>query len=325
MRDYNHGIRKAAILLASLDPQSARSLLDGMSPAQADAVRAAADCLGEIDPVEQNEVIDEFFRIGPLVPDKQPTGIELCRALPCAATPAAESGAALASLCETPPPVLATFLKREHPQTIAVVVSNLPPQHAAEVLAVMSAEMQVEVARRLVDLDETDPECLREVRQGLENWLQEQARLEGRRGAGMAALQGILSAATPRARQHILANLARHDRELAGNLQVAPQRPAAFSDLEALDTATLVATLRRADPELLALALAGARPEFAERCLALLASHESQPLRRALCKMGPTRLSDIEAAQQALAEQARQFTEGFESPNDTRTRLSVAA
>src|SRR6478609_9657491 len=76
MNEFHGGIRKAAILIASLDVQSAESLLGQMLPAQADAVRKAAAELGDLDIVEQNEVIDEFFRIGPLVPDKQASGIE---------------------------------------------------------------------------------------------------------------------------------------------------------------------------------------------------------------------------------------------------------
>ena len=53
-----------------------------MPAAQAEAVRLEAQCLGPIDPEEQRDVIDEFFRVGPLVPDKQPEGIELSGQLP---------------------------------------------------------------------------------------------------------------------------------------------------------------------------------------------------------------------------------------------------
>ena len=119
-----------------------------MGPEQADpGARDAILRLSDVDPLEQNEIIEEFFRIGPLIPQKHPPGIELDDAL----------GRQLASLkpeqaikpetepeptSDEPPfrflhetefESLTPFLKREHPQTIAVVLSHLPPDRAGEV------------------------------------------------------------------------------------------------------------------------------------------------------------------------------------------------
>src|SRR5262249_29673219 len=127
------------------------------------------------DPEEQQGVIEEFFRIGPLVPDKQPSGIELDGRLPKHLAMSSRrvetserdwrsdrrDASPFRFLHETSPRALGRLLEREHPQTIAVVVSHLPSDRAAEVLAGLPAELQIEVARRLVDLDETDPEILR--------------------------------------------------------------------------------------------------------------------------------------------------------------------
>jgi len=77
MKTKQQHLRKAAILMASLEPEYAESLLRQVSPAQCEALRQAVESLGAIDPAEQDEVLEEFFRIGPLVPDKQPSGIEL--------------------------------------------------------------------------------------------------------------------------------------------------------------------------------------------------------------------------------------------------------
>ena len=74
-------IRKAAILLSSLDDALAARLLKDLSPSQAQRVRRAARELGPIDHDEQEAVIQEFLRIGPMVPPEQPAGIELDGAL----------------------------------------------------------------------------------------------------------------------------------------------------------------------------------------------------------------------------------------------------
>ncbi|HEX3727604.1 MAG TPA: FliG C-terminal domain-containing protein [Pirellulales bacterium] len=336
MRDRNLGIRKAAILIASLDARSAEMLLREMSPSQAHAVREAADRLGPLDLDEQNEVIDEFFRIGPLLPEKQPAGIELdsrplVRSVPLSSAGGNEFGRGGA---ETPPlahtlrdasiHLLAPFLERERPQTIAVVVSHLPTDRAAEVLANLPAELQIEVARRLVDLDETDPEVLRDIERGLESWLREQLESDRRRSVGITALNNILGAATPRAKRHILANLERHDRQLASKIKLAPERPMTFADVEQLDAASLTVVLHHADSQVLVLALAGARPEMAERAFELFPFEEVQSLRRALCELGPTRLSDVEDAQRELADLAHQLEIRGEIAPAKRGRLSVA-
>jgi flagellar motor switch protein FliG len=337
MRRKHRHLRKAAILVASLDRDHAESLIRQMSPLQAEALRQAVDGLGEIDPLEQNEVLEEFFRIGPLMPDKQPSGIELDRGLPDqlaissppGPTQSRESDSGPAAvpfrfLHEASVQSLSPFLEREHPQTIAVVISNLPSDRAADILAGLPADLQIEVARRLVDLDETDPEILREVERGLESWLCEQVRSNRRRTAGLTALQNILGAASPRTKQHILANLASHDRALANKITAPPQPALSFAELEHLNSASLTVVLHHAQVELLVLALAGAGPEFAQRVFDMFPAEEAVALRDALRNLGPTRLSDVEQAQQELAELAHQLEIRGEIAPEARGQLSVA-
>jgi flagellar motor switch protein FliG len=330
----NHGVRKAAILIASLDHAGAEALLTGMSPAQADAVRAAVEHLGEVDPLEQNEVIDEFFRIGPLVPDKHPCGIELSDRAPVdfhapqmqetAHSKGGQGAAPLRSLKDIPLQVLVGFLRHEHPQTIAVVVSRLPSERAAEVLAALPAEMQIGVARRLVDLDDTAPTILREIEDAIAARLCEHAQSDRRRTAGLDALNKILGAANPQVKQHILANLSRHDRNLAGKIHFEAEPAWSFTDLAGVDAASLSALLHHAQREVVALALAGAEPEFAEQALAVLPTDESRWLRDALAHLGPTRLSDVEEAQRELADLAQQLERRGEISLSKRGHLSVA-
>lgn len=335
MNPSPRSLRKAAILVASLESEQADALLAQMSPAQSQVLCEAVERLGAIDAAEQGGVIEEFFRIGPLLPDEDSSGIELDAPLPESMIAMMPPDSPLADcvpqpsvpfrfLHEAPPRKLVPFLEREHPQTIAVVISHLPADRAAEILAHLGESLQIEVARRLVDLEETDAEVLSEVERGLEAWLADQVRGESRQTAGVAALANILGAANPQARQHILANLARHDRELAGQLESPAGPPLSFSDFERMDSASLAVVLHHADSELLLLALAGAAPRFAERAIELFGPAEAQALHKALCNLGPTRLSDVEESQQQLAELARQLELRGEITPEIRGRLSVA-
>ncbi len=328
MTTTERNVRKAAILLACLDDEHAETLLRQMSPAQDHVLRQAVELLGEIDRAEQEDVIEEFFRVGLLIPDSDLAGIELDAQLPhtltLGITEASTTGATpFRFLHEAPPHKLVPFLEREHPQTVAVVVSHLPADRAAEILAHLPGELQIDVARRLVDLEETDPEVLQEVERGLESWLCSQIHGDRPKRDGVSALANILSAADPQARHHILSNLARHDRRLAEKLEAPAAPPLSFADLECMDSASLAVVLHHAERELLVLALAGAGPEFCERAQSLLGG-QGMAIRQALRHLGPTRLSDVEEAQRQLAELARYLEQRGEIVPEVRGRLSLA-
>ena len=106
--------------------------------------------------------------------------------------------------------------------------------------------MQIEVVRRLVDLDNTDPETLGEIEKALEaRWLQQFA-VDRRRAAGPEAVARILAACDPATRGRILDNLAAHDQPLAERFG---ERPIAFEEIAQFDDAVLLAVYRAAKPE----------------------------------------------------------------------------
>ncbi len=150
---------------------------------------------------------------------------------------------------------LVKILGSERPQTIALVLSHLPPEQAGAVLVRFAPAAQVEIIRRLVDLEETHPEILREVGHALEARLSEQVRMQRRRVAGLAAVEGILEASGSQVSTQIFENLAALDRPLADKL--GPER-LEFSELACQDDQTLATLLTAAGRELWMLALVGA-------------------------------------------------------------------
>ena len=338
-------LKKAAILLASLDDETADSLLAHMEPDQAARVRRQMMALGQIDPSVQRQVVAEFRRGDPPPRDPYPSGIELDSGLaeriaradpsplyghtPPAPEPA-EEPAPFRFLHQAEADTLVDSLKQERPQTIALVVSHLSPSQAAEVVDRLSPALQAQVLRRLAELDETDPAILREVERYLESWFSEHMRSRERRRAGMQALSAIISAAGRDSREQIVANLARHDSSLAATLgfDVAEKLPAVstmkpreaaaparrepkpelfFADLLRLNDRRLRTLVAAAQPEIVVLALAGASAAFVERVASCQSGRQARLLRRGLAHLGPTRLSDVEEAQQALADLAAEL------------------
>ena len=313
-----NGLRKAAILVAALDRPAADRVLDRMDPAQAQQVRQMTmELLDRIDPEEQRQVVDEFLRVRPMVPQKQPPGIELdgglarklllrsSRFSPDEPLPSDASGSPpFRFLHDAEGERLATLLAGERPQTIALVLSHLPAKQAGTVLVRLSPALQVDVIRRLVDLEETAPDILQEVERALESRFSEQMLRQRRRVAGVSAVAGILEASDGPVGAQILTNLASGDRQLAERL--SPPR-LAFADLARLDDATLSAIFRAAEPELAILALVGAPPELIDRVLARFPAAEAGPIRNQLNHLGPIRLSDVEEARRRIAELAQRL------------------
>ena len=290
-------------------------MLDQLGPEQAQRVRTAMVDLGDVDPHEQRRVVDEFFRVGPMVPQKDPPGIDLdgrlARRLSSQTTHAGAPSFSHAGeatpflfLHETEADKLARILAGERPQTVALVLSHLPPQRAGNVLARLESALQVEVIHRLVDLEETDPEILREVEHAIELRLSQQVHMQRRRVAGLEAVTGIFKATGGRIGAELLDNLARHDRPLAERL--GP--PAiTFDELVRLGDAALTLLLEAASPELAMTALVGAAPELIDRVLRRLPAEEAAIVRHKLDHPGPLRLSDLEDAQQQIVDLARRL------------------
>jgi len=244
-------------------------------------------------------------------------------------------------------------LEKEHPQTVGVVISHLTHGKAAQVLTALPAALQSEVLQRLTDLDEMDPESLLEIERQLESWLSQQERYTQARKAGLHAVARILQAADPHARQTLMTNLRRRNGVLAdrltssrpthteqpvaesprAGLSAQPEleeasfarRPAtSFAMLAQLDDAALAAVLQAAEPELIVLALAGSDQRLLSRFMQQLPAHEAVALRRDLQQLGPTRLSDVEAAQQELALVAQELITAGEIEFGA-SQLSMAA
>jgi len=309
-------LRKVAILVATLDAATADTVLDSITEEQAAQVRRMIVGLGEFDSAEQEAVIDEFLRAAPSdsidLVDETANGAQYCdRQFAGVEFISSSANAAddvemrpFGFLEQTRGDKLSTLLAGERPQTIALVVSHLPPDRAADVLGALEGALQVEVLRRLVDLDEADPNVLREVENGLKSRILEQIHHEGRLAAGLNTVAGIVEAAEPGLKRALQANLARHDWRLAGHLR--PQT-CEFADLERMDQDMLAVLLSEVDPEVTLLALAAAPLGLVNRVLGQLSPQDAKRLRRTIECLGPTRLADIDEAQRRIAERALQL------------------
>lgn len=222
----NKDLRKAAVLIATLDTRTADALLDKMAPESADQVRRMIMEMDEVDPSEQDEVVREFFQqaggketraendgvelsIGGAIPE--PAGIF---PVPVTVEPVPRP---FAFLREVRTGALARLLEHQHPQLVAVVTAHLPPAQAAELVRQLAPRTQADVLRRVAELDLADQEVLADIERELERLLGDELRASRNRQAGLATLSTILEAAGD-AKQDLWNNLSRHHQDLASQL-----------------------------------------------------------------------------------------------------------
>jgi len=202
----------------------------------------------------------------------------------------------------------------------------LPAEMAGHVLARLPANMQTDVIRRLVDLEETDPHVVRDVERAVELTLKRR-QTPRRRVAGMETVSAILSASNNSARRQILNNLAVHNRPLAHKLTppAPPPRRFTFTEVCELPWSVLERVIRAADRRCVVLALAGADAEVVQDILEQLRVDEARWLSQRLSQLGPLRLSEIDRAQDDLAELTGQLYADGRLPGLSDSHLTAVA
>ncbi len=240
---------------------------------------------------------------------------------------------------------LVEMLTNESAQTIAVVLARLDADRAAEVLGTFSPNQQHEILRRLAELDTTDEHSVQLIEAQVTQWIAKQRERRRRMAAGKEMVDRIVSRTSqgpfanestavagrlPRATSKIASEYRRMSPEVSREpasrqiryepLPTVPQNTvlenpyARFTaaeclvQLENMPTATLVAALSQTESNVVSLALLGVSEKLLKRVLQGLSRHEAQQFRHQLRDIGPTRISDILAAQQEILHTAAQLT-----------------
>ena len=239
-------LKKAAILIASMDAASADALLDEMPPEEAARVRNAVMELEEIDPEEQHRIMQEFVRRksrdatvtdGGVELDLSPEGhMQSVLDAAGAAPPNAAIEAAARPfqfLHDVEIETLAGVLRREHPQTTAIVVAHLSAPRAADVLRRLPAALQTEALMRIARLSPPHHEVIRDIEHEMRALLSNRTHRDPLEAEGLARVEAILQATSAKERRGLVRDLTQCDQTLARRLA---GQPAAREATETFDS-----------------------------------------------------------------------------------------
>lgn len=315
------GPERAAVLLMSLGEEAAAEVMRYLSPKEVQKVGAAMATLGSITRAQVNAVLEEFEQA---VEEQTNLGVGaddylrkvLVNAL---GEQRAESlisrifrngsGSGIESLKWMDARAVAELIRLEHPQIVAIVLSHLDPDHAAEVLAFLPQNVVGDVLMRIATLDVIQPDALAELDEILERQFAgaQQVRTAGNSGVkGAAEILNFLESALE---EKALEEIGGIDAELAAKIQ---DSMFVFENLKDLDDRSIQALLRETETEMLLVALKGADADLREKILKNMSKRAAETLREDLEARGPVRVSEVETAQKEILAIARRMAEAGE-------------
>jgi flagellar motor switch protein FliG len=207
------------------------------------------------------------------------------------------------------PENLLGLVEEEHPQTIALILSHIPAGLAAQILSGLPSIKQLEVVRRIATMEQTSPEVVQEVEKSLERRMTSTFNRRFEKAEGGSSLAQMLNVTDRMANGSILENLEKERPELFDKIR---RLMFVFDDLVKLDDQSLEALLEEVENAQWALALKGASESLKGKIMRNLSREDAAMLREEIQCLGPVRVSDVEAAQQAIVDAVRRLEDAGE-------------
>jgi flagellar motor switch protein FliG len=197
--------------------------------------------------------------------------------------------------------VLANYLKNEYPQTVAVVLSKIKSEHAARVLASLPEDFALECVTRMLRMEPVQREILDKIEQTLRTeFMSNLARTSKRDSHEMMA--EIFNAFDRQTEARFIAALEERNREAAERIRALMF---VFEDLSKLDPGGVQTLLRGVEKDQLGLALKGASDTLREMFFSNMSERAAKIMREDMEGMGPVRLRDVDQAQMAMVQVAK--------------------
>ena len=198
---------------------------------------------------------------------------------------------------------LITIIQGEHPQTIALILSYLPYEKAAEVLKSFPEELKIDVALRIVQIGQVDVEIVNELDKVIKNELSKMGGAT-RKCDGIETLANILNQVDGITEESVLSHIENEDSDLADRVR---QKMFVFEDLLQIENRHFRDILQNVDNQLLIKALKTTSDEMKDKVFSNLSERASEMLKEDMEVMGPVKLSEVEEAQQEIIKIAKRL------------------
>lgn len=197
-----------------------------------------------------------------------------------------------------------TYLIDEHPQTIALVMSHLPPSFGAEILTGLPEEKRLTVVRRIAKMGQTNPDIIREVENALESRMSNVMSQSFENAGGVEAVAEMLNVADRATERALLDRLAEENPDLVDEIR---RLMFVFEDIAKFTDKDIQTALKNIETSQWALALKGASEELTQRILGNLSERAAAMLTEEIGYLGSVKRSAVEARQQEIVDIIRRL------------------
>jgi len=319
--DELEGMTKAAILLLAVGTDNASHVLKHLSGEQVEEVMRELAGLGRVSDQLQEQVVNEFYATsmaseylneGDLDYAKQVLSQSLDpkaadRILSQIQTQVQRTPFSFLQRAESEN--LLTFIQEEHPQTIALILCHLSHHKAAEILVGLPMQKQLEVIKRVANMEQTNPEVIREVEKGLEARLSNMLMQSMEKAGGVPTVAEMLNLADRATEKTIMEGLESEDPDLVEQIR---RLMFVFEDIMLVNDKGIQNVLKEVDNEELGVALRTASDELKEKIFSNMSERAASLIREDMEFMGPVKVSDVESAQQRIVDIVRRLEEAGE-------------
>jgi flagellar motor switch protein FliG len=299
------GARKAAIALIMLGDELAATILSQLKDHEVEALLRTAADLHQVSPEEATEILEEYtgyFGNSLLIPPargfvrgiaEETIGSDRVRSML-----SEESESLLSEADKAGPDAMATVLKKEHPQTVAVALAVMDTEKAASVLTRLPADQRAEVVRRIAMMRNITPSLLREIGDTLRR------ELDTSSGGvtpvdGQSVVVSVLKSLDSENEQQIFEGLSETDPELSDEIR---KRMFVFEDLITLDPRAMQMLLKEVDGRTLTMSLKTASSDTRDHILSCMSSRAATMIIEDLEVLGPVAVSQVETAQDEIIQ-----------------------
>ena len=315
------GIEKAAIFLLSLGEEAASQVLRHIGPKEVHKISTAMAAMTNVSMDQVNAVLNDFNEI---VGQETSLGVGSKDYLKSVLVKAlgedragsiidrvlmGDSVSGLEQMKWMDPRAIVEIIKYEHPQIIAVVLSYIESDQAAEVLALLPEATRSDIILRIATLDRLQPSALMELNNVIEKQFAGNDHVKSSSVGGIKTAANLLNMMEPSIEGAIIDSVAEVDSEIAESIQ---DLMFVFDDLASVDDRGIQMLLREVSSETLVTAMKGSDESIKKKIFGNMSKRAGEMLKEDLEAKGPVRLSDVEAAQKEILTIARRLEESGE-------------
>jgi len=312
------GTQRAAILLLSLGETDAAEVLRHMSPKEVQKLGLAMANMATVTREQVLEVVEDFTTT---FEHQTSLGIgadDYVRSVLVQALGEDKAGglidrillgrntSGLDTLKWMDPRAIADIVRNEHPQIIAIVISHVEPDQAAETLKLLPERTRADVLLRIATLDGIPPNALNELNDIMERQFSGNQNLKSSNIGGIKVAANILNFMDSGCDQNTLDDIKKIDGALGEKIQ---DLMFVFENLVDLEDRDVQLLLREVNSDKLGLALRGADIKVRDKITRNMSQRAAEILLEDMQARGPAKLSDVEAMQKEILVIVRRLAE----------------